>query len=73
VFWLGDLNYRITELDAHIVKDYIAQVNYGPILQYDQLNQQHAKKVVFGNYKEGTLTFPPTYKYDTNTDNWDSR
>jgi phosphatidylinositol-bisphosphatase len=27
---------------------------------------------VFTGYTEGKLTFPPTYKFDPGTDNWDS-
>jgi phosphatidylinositol-bisphosphatase len=73
VFWLGDLNYRITDLDPRSVKDYIDQGNYQPLLEYDQLYQQHGLKNVFAGYQEGKITFRPTYKYDPGTDNWDSR
>jgi hypothetical protein len=73
VYWLGDLNYRITELDPWLVKDYIDKGNYLPLLEYDQLHQQHSIKNVFASYQEGNITFRPTYKYDPGSDNWDSR
>lgn len=73
VYWLGDLNYRITDLDPRLVKDYIDQGNYLPLLEYDQLCQQHSLKNVYAGYQEGNITFRPTYKYDPGSDNWDSR
>ncbi|KAJ9583804.1 hypothetical protein L9F63_021854, partial [Diploptera punctata] len=72
VYWLGDLNYRITEMDLKLVKEHIDQGNYEPLLEYDQLHQQHGVKNVFAGYQEGHITFRPTYKYDPGTDNWDS-
>ncbi|XP_046393866.1 inositol polyphosphate 5-phosphatase OCRL [Ischnura elegans] len=72
VYWLGDLNYRITELDPKSVKDLIDQENYLRILSYDQFHQQRALKQVFVGYEEGPITFRPTYKYDPGTDDWDS-
>lgn len=73
VYWLGDLNYRITELDPKIVKDMVDKANYKPILEYDQLRQQHKIQAVFAGYQEGEITFRPTYKYDPGSDEWDSR
>nr|CAD7427758.1 unnamed protein product [Timema monikensis] len=73
VYWLGDLNYRITDRDAKEVKDFIDEGNFDVVLQYDQLNQQHKLRNVFVGYREGNISFRPTYKYDPGTDNWDSR
>ncbi|XP_014262113.1 inositol polyphosphate 5-phosphatase OCRL-1 isoform X2 [Cimex lectularius] len=72
VYWLGDLNYRITGLDVNAVKEYILMEKYKPILENDQLVKQHRLKKVFVGYKEGPINFMPTYKYDPGTDNWDS-
>ncbi|XP_063218257.1 type II inositol 1,4,5-trisphosphate 5-phosphatase [Bacillus rossius redtenbacheri] len=72
VYWLGDLNYRITDRDAREVKDYIDEGNYEAVLQYDQLNQQRRLRAVFVGYREGVINFRPTYKYDSGSDNWDS-
>lgn len=73
MYWLGDLNYRITDLDQQVVKEYLDQHNYRPLLEYDQLRKLHSAQVVFSGYKEGEITFRPTYKYDPGTDEWDSR
>ena len=32
-----------------------------------------AAKAVFEGFSEGELTFQPTYKYDTGSDDWDTR
>lgn len=72
IYWLGDLNYRITELDHAVVKRFLDENNLQAILDWDQLKRQHASHNVFSGYKEGQITFRPTYKYDPGTDNWDS-
>lgn len=40
---------------------------------YFQLHQQLGRSDVFKGYKEGVIGFRPTYKYDTGTNEWDSR
>lgn len=42
------------------------------LLQYDQLTQEINEGVVFQGFKEPTLQFRPTYKYDYGTDNYDT-
>ena len=73
VYWLGDLNYRITEMEPRIVRDLISHNSLGALLECDQLNRQRNQKNVFDGYREGPITFKPTYKYDPGTDDWDSR
>lgn len=71
VFWIGDLNYRLTENPAKSLftdENNIDEV----IIRFDQLYQEMQQKRVFHNYIEGLITFRPTYKYDPGTDNWDS-
>lgn len=55
------------------MKNLIEEGNYDAILVYDQLNQNFRAERVFEKYKEGRITFRPTYKYDTGSDEWDSR
>lgn len=72
IYWLGDLNYRITEMDPNTVKRLLIENNFTSVLELDQLKQQHKNNHVFAGYTEGHITFRPTYKYDPGTDNWDS-
>ncbi|CAH1799294.1 unnamed protein product [Owenia fusiformis] len=72
VYWIGDLNYRLSELDVDQVKKYIELTDFKTLLEHDQLHRQHLAKKVFLGYREGDITFQPTYKYDTGTDNWDT-
>lgn len=72
VFWLGDLNYRISDIDSDECKRMIVKRELQELMNYDQLCRQISLKRVFLDYIEGPITFIPTYKYDTGTDNWDS-
>ncbi|KAL7289736.1 hypothetical protein TKK_0016344 [Trichogramma kaykai] len=72
IYWLGDLNYRITEMDAFRAKQFLAGGNLLPVLKLDQLEQQRKLGKVFQGFHEADITFKPTYKYDPGTDNWDS-
>lgn len=69
IFWIGDLNYRITEIPG-LRHDYTK--NFIALLPYDQLLIEMRKLNVFHGYVEGEIKFNPTYKYDVGTDNFDS-
>lgn len=60
-------------MDVATVKSLIEKNDYDSIVMYDQLKQNHRAGRVFEKYKEGRITFRPTYKYDTGSDEWDSR
>ncbi|XP_078308188.1 type II inositol 1,4,5-trisphosphate 5-phosphatase isoform X2 [Panthera onca] len=72
ILWLGDLNYRIEELDVETVKKLIEEKAFQTLYAYDQLKTQVMAKTVFEGFTEGELTFQPTYKYDTGSDDWDT-
>lgn len=42
------------------------------LLEYDQLKTQQSLGNVFHNYIEGDIAFPPTYKYDLFSDDYDT-
>ncbi|XP_030637795.1 type II inositol 1,4,5-trisphosphate 5-phosphatase isoform X2 [Chanos chanos] len=72
VLWLGDLNYRISELDVEEVKGLIIKKDFETLQNHDQLRRQMDLEAVFVGFMEGEVDFQPTYKYDTGSDDWDS-
>ncbi|XP_017206941.1 type II inositol 1,4,5-trisphosphate 5-phosphatase isoform X3 [Danio rerio] len=72
VLWLGDLNYRISDLEVDHVKDLISKKDFETLHTYDQLKRQMDEEVVFVGFTEGEIDFQPTYKYDTGSDQWDT-
>ncbi|XP_055597448.1 inositol polyphosphate 5-phosphatase OCRL-like [Uranotaenia lowii] len=71
IFWIGDLNYRLyQEISQEFVNE--KDKNYNQLCSVDQLYMQKFKKKIFEGYQEGKITFPPTYRYDPGTDDWDS-
>ncbi|XP_056141955.1 type II inositol 1,4,5-trisphosphate 5-phosphatase isoform X2 [Lampris incognitus] len=72
VLWLGDLNYRISELAVDHVKDLIIKKEFETLYNYDQLKRQIDEEAVFVGFVEGAIVFQPTYKYDTGSDKWDT-
>ncbi|XP_075460875.1 type II inositol 1,4,5-trisphosphate 5-phosphatase isoform X1 [Ascaphus truei] len=72
VLWLGDLNYRLKDIDVEMVKKLIEDKAYHKLYTFDQLKMQVDEKVVFDGFTEGAITFQPTYKYDTGSDEWDT-
>ncbi|KAJ9068326.1 hypothetical protein DSO57_1029940 [Entomophthora muscae] len=71
LFWLGDLNYRIS-LPVKQVIDKVKEGNLEHLLRFDQLKLQQLSGKAFSEFTEGPITFTPTYKYDIGTDNFDS-
>ncbi|BGP13758.1 hypothetical protein JCM10213_006411 [Rhodosporidiobolus nylandii] len=69
----GDLNYRIDARRDFVVSA-VASGNCESLLQYDQLLKNLATNQTFRlrSFKEPPIHFPPTYKYDPGTDNYDS-
>ncbi|XP_073521978.1 type II inositol 1,4,5-trisphosphate 5-phosphatase isoform X2 [Phyllobates terribilis] len=72
VLWLGDLNYRLKDVDMERVKKLIECKDFITLYKYDQLKQQMEDKAVFDGFTEGEIQFQPTYKYDTGSDEWDT-
>ncbi len=73
IFWQGDLNYRI-DLPREEVITLIEAKKYNELAEYDQLltfcRKDHFHPLNW--FKEGTLSFAPTYKYDRGNNRFDS-
>ncbi|KAF0033880.1 hypothetical protein F2P81_013946 [Scophthalmus maximus] len=72
VFWLGDLNFRINDLDMQVVKSSIDNNRFPLLWEKDQLNMAKDSETVLEGFHEGPLKFPPTYKFDVGTNTYDT-
>lgn len=68
IIWLGDLNYRINLSNVE-AKALISKKQWSKLLEKDQLMRE-LKNGAFGGWSEGALNFPPTYKYEVNSDKY---
>ncbi|CAH1967933.1 unnamed protein product [Acanthoscelides obtectus] len=78
VFWSGDLNFRLASPRAKVL-EWINNTSF-PLpshlphgyLHHDQLCSVLADGAAFKGFSEAKITFPPTYKYDPGTQNFDT-
>lgn len=75
VFWCGDLNFRLSQPREEVIQ-WVSNMCYPqttPIsLAKDQLRTILNEGTVLRGFEEGPITFPPTYKYDPGTQNFDT-
>lgn len=72
VFWIGDLNFRLMEgLTAAQIDSYVESNELDHLLKHDQLKNIMATGEAFAELNEGKITFPPTYKYEFGTQDYD--
>ncbi|CAL1529183.1 unnamed protein product [Lymnaea stagnalis] len=71
IFWMGDMNFRI-ERSYNRVLELINEKQYERLYESDQLHIAIEEGLIFENFLEGRLTFPPTYKFDPGTDTYDT-
>ncbi|XP_048226836.1 type IV inositol polyphosphate 5-phosphatase 3 isoform X2 [Ricinus communis] len=69
IIWLGDLNYRIN-LSYEKTRELISQKQWSELVEKDQLVRELRKGRAFDGWTEGALKFPPTYKYEMNSDKY---
>lgn len=71
VIWLGDFNYRIGLSDERC-RALVRANDLSTLYENDQLNLQMVAGLAFPYFSESRITFPPTYKYDIQSDEYDS-
>ncbi|XP_038724437.1 type IV inositol polyphosphate 5-phosphatase 3-like isoform X2 [Tripterygium wilfordii] len=69
IIWLGDLNYRIN-LSYVRALELISEKEWSKLVESDQLVRELRKGHAFDGWSEGALTFPPTYKYELNSEKY---
>ncbi len=69
----GDLNYRIDNYRKNVLY-FINNRELGSLVEYDQLTGQVRNNPSFPlhSFQEGDLSFPPTYKFDPNSHEYDT-
>ncbi|KZC11581.1 PREDICTED: 72 kDa inositol polyphosphate 5-phosphatase isoform X1 [Dufourea novaeangliae] len=75
VFWCGDLNFRLAQPREEVIQ-WVTDTSFpqqSPVnLRKDQLRATLNEGSVLRGFEEAPITFPPTYKYDPGTQNFDS-
>mmetsp|Transcript_31636 Transcript_31636/g.83586 ORF Transcript_31636/g.83586 Transcript_31636/m.83586 type:complete len:402 (-) Transcript_31636:1636-2841(-) len=73
--WGGDLNYRL-ELERAEAEEQLQDgadvIGLQSLLEHDQLKRAIREEAAFVGMEEAPIEFRPTYKYDHNTDAFDS-
>ncbi|KAM9045409.1 inositol polyphosphate 5-phosphatase K isoform 5-T5 [Megaptera novaeangliae] len=84
ILWFGDMNFRIEDFGLHFVRESIKNQCYSDLWEKDQdcwemglclsLQLSIAKRhdPLLREFQEGPLLFPPTYKFDKNSNNYDT-
>lgn len=71
LFWMGDLNYRVTVSEKE-AKEILKASLVSDLLKYDQLIIEKQQNRAFFGFQEAVITFQPTFKYDVGTNQFDS-
>ncbi|GAA6054854.1 hypothetical protein JCM3770_004109 [Rhodotorula araucariae] len=69
--WMGDLNYRI-DLPRTDVDRMVKNKEHDLLLHFDQLQIQKQHGLAFQGFEESPITFPPTFKFDNGTQDYDT-
>ena len=64
------MNFRI-HTDYYTCRKLIKVQDYEELLRNDELKEAQKESDVLVNFKEGSLTFDPTYKYSFNSNNYE--
>ncbi|EFO92232.1 hypothetical protein CRE_10861 [Caenorhabditis remanei] len=70
VIWTGDLNFRVTAENSVNWNDVekLREKDYDDVLETEELANHKSKEAAFSKFNEPPLRFPPTHKYEPDTD-----
>lgn len=71
IIWFGDLNYRLN-LPFERAHELISRQDWDGLFDNDQLKSELMKGRTFDGWIEGERSFPPTYKYEFNSEKYAS-
>lgn len=73
IFWIGDLNFRVNgeDLSAADIDALVKQKQLKELLERDQLKMVMREGQAFTELTEENITFPPTYKYEFDSQEFD--
>ncbi|TGZ56324.1 Inositol polyphosphate 5-phosphatase K [Temnothorax longispinosus] len=73
IFWIGDLNFRLNgeELTAADIDLLVKKKQLKELLERDQLRMVMKEQQAFAELNESSITFPPTYKYEFESQEFD--
>ncbi|KXG22413.1 hypothetical protein SORBI_3009G211600 [Sorghum bicolor] len=69
IILLGDLNYRLN-LSYETTHELISKQDWDALFKMDQLKKELGKGCTFDGWVEGPIIFPPTYKYEFNSEKY---
>eukprot|EP00759_Apiculatamorpha_spiralis_P024054 PhF_6_TR27801/c0_g1_i1/m.40502/K01099/INPP5B_F; inositol polyphosphate 5-phosphatase INPP5B/F len=73
IFFFGDLNYRVERFSYEQAIDLVKAKNWDALLEEDQLRKELSRHAtMWKGFREALPNFPPTYRYDTGTCNFDT-
>ncbi|XP_060605261.1 inositol polyphosphate 5-phosphatase K-like isoform X2 [Ruditapes philippinarum] len=72
VFWMGDLNCRLENISKDAAIKLIEKNELDKLLKLDQLKQAQQEGLMLVDFHEGPINFKPTYKFDKDTDIYDT-
>ncbi|CCW45977.1 Inositol polyphosphate-related phosphatase domain-containing protein [Caenorhabditis elegans] len=72
VLWIGDLNFRVT-VESNVDwrdPEKITEKTFRDVFETEELASHRKKQLAFTDFKEAPIKFPPTHKFEPDTDNY---
>lgn len=76
VFWFGDLNFRLNneeELTQTDIRTLVQHDKLDELIKHDQLSMIRRQGRAFAQFEERLPAFPPTFKFEHGTSEYDMK